>query len=174
MLNRTPAVKIDFPQHDERLKIDETGDSGTFEGKAIVLADVNEDQMKVGRHGSRHVEIYKRVSLGTLVQSFYGICEREGKKYAVLEDLRGQPTLATAIQHNLLPNDNPACLLRIAYHLANTVAYFHSVGILIKSLSDVTVVLRGLDGGSTGHGHGQAIEPCLTNIETARTVTVVF
>jgi hypothetical protein len=158
-----PAVKIDFPENDSRLTIDETANSGTFEGKAVVLVDVNEDQMKVGRSGSRHVEIYKRISVGTLVQSFYGICERKGKKFAVLEDLGQEPNLATTIRDNLLPTDGTSCL-RIAYDLANTVAYFHSAGIVIKSLSDVTVVLKTLEGGST--------QPCLTNIETARTVTL--
>lgn len=165
-INRTPAVKIDFPEGDERLEITPDGPrfSGTFEGRAIVLADVNDDEMKIGRNGSRHVEIYRRISVGALVQSFYGICERNGKKYAVMEDLRNEPTLAAAVKSNLLPNDTPT-RLRIAYDLANTIAYFHSVGILIKSLSDETVVLRRLEGGN--------LQPCLTNLETARMVRVL-
>lgn len=165
-INRTPAVKIDFPEGDERLEINPDGPrfSGTFEGRAIVLADVNDDEMKIGRNGSRHVEIYRRISVGALVQSFYGICERNGKKYAVVEDLRNEPTLAAAVKSNLLPNDSPT-RLRIAYDLANTIAYFHSVGILIKSLSDETVVLRRLEGGN--------LQPCLTNLETARMVRVL-
>ena len=119
--------------------------------------------MKIGRSGSRHVEVYKRISVGALVQSFYGICERNGKKYAVMEDLRNQPTLAVAIKSNLLPNDSPT-RTRIAYDLANTLAYLHSVGIIIKSMSDDNVVLRKLDGGN--------FQPCLTNLETARMVRV--
>ena len=119
--------------------------------------------MKIGRSGSRHVEIYKRISVGALVQSFYGICERNGKKYAVMEDLRNQPTLAVAIESKLLPNDG-STRMRIAYDLANTIAYLHSVGIIIKSMSDDTVVLRRLDGGT--------FQPCLTNLETARMVRI--
>jgi serine/threonine protein kinase len=163
-INRTPAVKVDFQESDERLKLtpDGPGFSGTFGGRAIVLANVNEDEMKIGRSGSRHVEVYKRISVGALVQSFYGICERNGKKYAVMEDLRNQPTLAVAVKSNLLPNDSPT-RMRIAYDLANTIAYLHSVGIIIKSMSDDTVVLRRLDGGT--------FQPCLTNLETARVVS---
>jgi serine/threonine protein kinase len=164
-INRTTVVKVDFPESDERLKLtpDGPGFSGTFKGRPIVLANVNEDEMKIGRSGSRHVEVYKRISVGALVQSFYGICERNGKKYAVMEDLRNQPTLAVAIKSNLLPNDSPT-RIRIAYDLANTIAYLHSVGIIIKSMSDDTVVLRRLDGGK--------FQPCLTNLETARMVRV--
>jgi hypothetical protein len=136
------------------------GFSGTFESKAVVLSEVNEDEMRFGGRGSRHVEIYKRISVGALVQSFYGICERNGTKYAVLEDLRNEPTLANAVEHCLLPDDSQR--LRVAYDLANTMAYFHSVGILVKGLSDDTVVLRKLD--------DDKFQPCLTNLETARTV----
>jgi serine/threonine protein kinase len=165
-VNRTPAVKIDFQEGDQRLNIvpEGPGFSGTFEGRAIVLANINEDEMKVGRSGSRHVEIYKRISVGALVQSFYGIYERNGKKYAVMEDLRNEPTLARAIEDGLLPDDATA-RIRIAYELANTLAYFHSVGILIKSLSDDTVVLRKLVDGT--------FQPCLTNLETARMVRIL-
>lgn len=165
-VNRTPAVKIDFQEGDQRLNIvpDGSGFSGTFEGRAIVLANVNEDEMKVGRSGSRHVEIYKRISVGALVQSFYGIHERSGKKYAVMEDLRKELTLSRAIEANLLPDDLQT-RIRIAYELANTLAYFHSAGILVKSLSDDTVVLRKLVDGT--------FQPCLTNLETARMVSVL-
>jgi serine/threonine protein kinase len=165
-IQRTSAIKIDFFAGDERLRLvcDESGTSGTLEGKAIVLADVNEDEMRVGGRGSRHVEIYKRISVGTFVQSFYGICERDGKKYAVLEDLRKEPTLAVAIQNSLLSDETQR--LRVAYDLANTMAYFHSVGILLKSLSDDSVVLRRLDDGT--------LQPCLTNLETARMVRCLF
>ena len=75
--------------------------------------------MKIGCNGSRHIEVYKHILVGALVQSFYGKCERNGKKYAVMEDLRNQPTLAVAIKSNLLPNDSPT-RMRIAYDLAST------------------------------------------------------
>src|SRR5262245_2063511 len=69
---RTSAVKIDFFAGDDGLKLirddsDESGVSGTFEGKEVVLSHVNEDEMRVGGRSSRHVEIYKRLGARPVV-----------------------------------------------------------------------------------------------------------
>jgi hypothetical protein len=59
-INRMPAVKIVFQEGDERLRVntDGTGFSGTL---AIVLANVNDDEMKIGRSGSRRVHVAFRL-----------------------------------------------------------------------------------------------------------------
>src|SRR5258708_2856203 len=56
--------------------------------------------------------------------------------------------------------------LRLAYELANTVAYLHSVGIIVKNISDTNVVVVKLEGGSR-------LQPRLTNLEQARRVSEI-
>jgi serine/threonine protein kinase len=163
-------VHVEFSDGDPRLQI--TGDFDDINGVAatlvnvglVVCKEVKNDDLK-GRWGSRQAEIYHRISTGTLVQHFYGIAELHGSRYAVMEDLREGLTMAMAIESNQLPE--PLTRLRLAYEIANTVAYLHSVGIIIKNISDNNIVLK-------KGGEGMQFRPCLTNLEEARLVSDSF
>ena len=165
LFGEPPPLKIDFAENDNRLRL--TSDSrgarfvGTLDGAGPVVCIEAKAANAYGAGGSTHTEIYKRISRGTLVQAFYGIWMHDGKHFAVMEDLTDQPSLAKAIATKQVPAG--LTRLRIVYQLANTVAYFHSVGIILKSLSDEMVVLRNFD-------QLDKVQPCLTEIQRARMV----
>ncbi|KAF3000079.1 hypothetical protein E8E13_002135 [Curvularia kusanoi] len=166
----TPKLQVDFQDNDPRLtlakdSLNDTLLSGELfphnsqHGSVKVLCEpVNESLMKYGEKGPRHVLIYAQISLNAGVQPFYGITERFGKRWTVMKDLRGMSTLSRAIEDGTWPKPLSQ-RLSIAYEVARTMEYLHSVEILVKRLSDHTVVLEEIDG---------IITPYLTNLESAR------
>lgn len=157
------AVQISFRRGDPRLKIIGKENSSDYSAVLqdvgpVICKEIKSDEIREG-WGSRHAEIYRCISKGTLVQSFYGIAELDGIRYAVMEDLRNDQTLAAAIESH---DFEPLARIHFAYELANTVAYLHSVGIIIKNLSDINVVVIKLGG---------RLQPRLANLEQARTVS---
>jgi hypothetical protein len=162
-------VHISFRDGDPSLEItgqlDESDDcTATLQGIGrVICKQIKGDDIRSG-WGSRHAEIYQCISIGTLVQSFYGIAELHGKRFAVMQDLRDDQTLAAAIESH--DSYEPLAYIRFAYELANTVAYLHSVGIIVKNISDTNVVVVKLEGGSR-------LQPRLTNLEQARRVSEI-
>lgn len=169
------GLDITFREQDSRLQVsfdDNDHLSGTLDGfGAVICVEVNEDEMKPGHKGLRHAEIY-HISDGTLVQSFHGFTVQQikpgGRKhrvYAVMEDMRSYPTLADM----LIDQSLPGCLdcLRILYELANTIAYFHSLEMILKIINDESVVLKRIM-----DANGVRFQPCLTNVVQARRVSV--
>jgi serine/threonine protein kinase len=161
-------VDIRFPQGDPRLQsishLDGSQDliASLKDVGRVICKEVKNDGIRSGR-GSRHVEIYRLISTSTLIQVFYGIAQLEGKRYAVMEDVRDDPTLAAMIASAEL-NGDPLARLQLAYEVASAVAYLHSVGIIVKNISDVNIVLKKLE-------DGRKFRPCLTNLEEARKVS---
>jgi hypothetical protein len=163
-------LKIDFTEDDPRLsvtKIDDQVLSGSLAladmGIVEVVCDpIKEELMRYGEKGPRHVVIYARLSANTLVHPFYGIAERHGQRWAVMRDLRNCLTLGGAIQNEAIP-ESTLERISIAYDIAKTVEYLHSVEVLVKRLSDRNVVLVCESG---------AVTPYLTNLERARLVCV--
>ena len=160
------AIRIAFRDGDPRLCItSQLEGSDDYRGMLedvgpVICQEVKSDEVR-GEWGSRHTEIYQCISNGTFVQAFYGVAEHRGKRFAVMQDLTGNKTLAAAIQSQTTSYQRLASL-RFAYELAHAVAYLHSVGIVIKNLSDTNVVVIELEGGR--------LQPCLTNLEQARRV----
>ncbi len=160
-------VDIRFPEGDPRLQpishLDESQDllASLKDVGRVICKEVKNDGIRTGR-GSRHVEIYHLISTSTLVEVFYGIAELEGKRYAVMEDVRDDPTLAAMIDSTEL--NDPLTRLHLAYEVASAVAYLHSVGIVVKNISDVNIVLKRLE-------DRRRFRPCLTNLEEARKVS---
>ncbi|KAF5720071.1 serine threonine kinase [Fusarium mundagurra] len=166
----TPMLQVDFRDSDPRLALtkdprDDALLSGELfphdsqSGSVKVLCEpVNESLMQYGEKGPRHVLIYAQISANAGVQPFYGIAERFGKRWTVMKDLRDMPTLASTIKSGTWPKPLSQ-RLSVAYEVAKTMEYLHSVEILVKRLSDRTVVLEEIDG---------TITPYLTNLESAR------
>jgi hypothetical protein len=129
---------VDFPENNTRLTFDNTasGDSSTLscmlDGIVPVLCiEVKApSELQLGARVTRLVKIYRRLSIGTLVQKFYGVLKKSDKLYYV-EDLKTAPTLASV----LVSEDRPSfsSRLKMAHDLANTVAYFHATGLPCQS-----------------------------------------
>jgi hypothetical protein len=165
-------VNIRFPEGDPRLEqishLDKSQDlpASLKDVGPVICKAIKNNEIRSGRGGSRHVEIYRLISTRELVEVFYGIAELGGKRYAVMEDLRDEPTLAAIIHSKELDRDVPLSRLRLAYEVASAVAYLHSVDIVVKNISDVNIVLKRLT-----PEDGRRFRPCLTNLEEARTVS---
>jgi hypothetical protein len=161
-------LSIEFPETDTRLSVRELDDNtiaGSLvlpnaEAVKIVCDPIKEDLMRYGEKGPRHVLIYARLSANTLVHPFYGIAQRYGQRWAVMKDLRDQPVLGDAIRRKEIL-DSILGRIGIAYDIAKTVDYLHSVEVLVKRLSDRNIVLM-LESGT--------FTPYLTNLERARLV----
>ena len=166
-----PGLKINFPEGDSLLDVQK--DDGILTGQlkvahttasstAVICEPLKEELMRFGEKGPRHVLIYAKISANTLVHPVYGIAERIDQRWAVMKDLRKSPTLAAAIQYGQRPQ-SVLERIAIAHHVATTIDYLHSVDVLVKHLSDSTVVLSS--------DKGEVI-PYLTDLEKARLVWI--
>ncbi|KAH7220411.1 kinase-like domain-containing protein [Fusarium redolens] len=114
--------------------------------------------MRVGEKGPRHIAIYSKLSARCLVHPFYGITRYNGMRWLVFQNLRGSPSLASALS-------DKGCLeevmdrVKVAADVATTMTYLHSVEILLKSLTDQTVLLV---------TENSQLVPYLTEIDRAR------
>ncbi|KAL6231533.1 kinase-like domain-containing protein [Aspergillus navahoensis] len=168
-MKNPPKLEIDFLEADPRLLVDSAHDEnqellygelimGSSHKTNVVCEPIEENIMKYGEQGPRHVLIYSRISVNTLVHPFYGVAQRRGRYWAVMKDMRQSRSLSQAIQENQLP-DTVRERLSIAHQIAVTVEYLHSVEILVKRLSDTNVLLC-VDHGNT--------TPYLTDLDQAR------
>jgi serine/threonine protein kinase len=128
----------------------------------VVCEPVKEDLMKYGEKGPRHVLIYAKLSANTLVHPFYGIAQRSNQRWIVMKDLRQCPSLRDMMRDGKVPK---SVLERtsIACDIARTMEYLHSVEILVKRLSDTTILLS---------RENNVVIPYLTNIDRARLVSL--
>lgn len=167
----SPGLVVNFREQDLNLRLVKENEellaghlsiSAAIQGQDVeVLCEpVNEGVMRFGEQGPRHVLIYAQISAQTLVHPFYGIAERFGRRWVVMKDLRRTQSLAAVIQDDKLPSSILE-RLAIAYEVAKTIAYLHSVDILVKRLSDKNVLLAKENG---------AYVPYLTQLERARLV----
>src|SRR5947207_8626607 len=149
-----------FSEYDRRLALENTnaGIAGSLDGVGrIVCFELGETDL--GHSFPRVVHVYCRIAARVNVQGFYGILEKSGRNYAIMEDLSTDMTLDDIVQVGTLPS-LPA-RLRVALELANTMAFLHRAGLLLKSLSGTTVVLKMING---------EIRPVITDLESARLV----
>lgn len=163
------SLQLDFKEGDPRIVIDGESEDELLgalqvpgaQSVRIVGDPVNETLMRYGEKGPRHVAIYSQLSARTRVHPFYGIAQYDGKRWAVFQDLRSSPCLADALSLERL--DNILARVKIAFEVAATFSYLHSVEILMKRLSDRTVLLVTEDG---------RLVPYLTQVEHARLVSI--
>jgi hypothetical protein len=164
---------IDFPECETSLSVTREKGNVSLSGKLklsnasdkttnVICEPLKEDLMRYGEKGPRYVLIYAKISANTLVHPFYGIAQRFGQRWAVMKDLRECPTLASAIQNGQLPH-SVLERIAIAHHVATTVDYLHSVEVLVKRLSDRTILLSSENG---------TITPYLTDLDKARLVFI--
>ncbi|KAF5649642.1 tyrosine kinase catalytic domain protein [Fusarium sp. NRRL 52700] len=170
-IGATDDAAVDFEVGDPRLQITtETSEElvGTLRlsdshSVSIVCTKVKESLMRVGEKGPRHVSIYSKLSARCLVHPFYGIARYNGIRWLVFQDLRGSPSLANALS-------DERCLqevmdrVRVAADVATTMTYLHSVEILLKSLTDQTVLLV---------TENSQLIPYLTELDRARMMSEI-
>ncbi|KAI9776084.1 MAG: hypothetical protein M1839_000597 [Geoglossum umbratile] len=105
------------------------------------------------------LEIYQKIQAGAFVQRYYGIAQKGSNFYAIMEDLDEKESLARACQDNSLPAAMSE-RAQLAYDLSKTVAWYHRAEMLLKSVSDHTVILKKLPSGR--------LCPTLTKLQNAR------
>ncbi|RSL84294.1 hypothetical protein CEP51_004000 [Fusarium floridanum] len=108
------------------------------------------------------VQIYQQMGNVALVQQFYAIVELDGSKYAVMEDMASHQSIQEAATTGRLATISELQGLRFIHELATTVSTLHRVGILIKSLSHLSVCIV-----ETADGN---IRPRLTGLSQARAI----
>lgn len=165
------TLQITFPENDSRFSAtQEEGDdpptgiltTGENEPIKIICMPIQDNLMRYGEKGLRHALIYERLSANTLVHPFYGIAKRFGRSWEVMKDMWDFSSLGSAINART-PPETILARLEIAQNIAKTVAYLHSVDVLVKRLSDTTVLLSVDSNG--------VVTPYLTNLEIARLVS---
>jgi hypothetical protein len=156
-----------FNEHDRRLSLSDTDGRvhGTMEGVGpIICYKLEEAELGSWAKLPKIIHIYAKLSARSQVQSLYGILDKSSRKYAIMEDVSSLQTLASMVQaRNLPPRSTDR--VRIAWEIANTVAYLHQVGILLKSLSDSSVSIKEVQ---------NEIRPIVTDLESARLVGFLY
>jgi serine/threonine protein kinase len=163
---KAPQLKVHFSEQDLRLQVTKESEkllSGSFVDAdsgitKVICEPVKEDLMKYGEKGPRHVLIYAKLSANTLVHPFYGIAQRFNQRWIVMKDLRQCPSLRDMMRDNKMP-ESLLDRISIACDVARTMEYLHSVEILVKRLSDTTILLS---------HENNAVIPYLTNLDRAR------
>jgi hypothetical protein len=145
-------VNITFESEDESIG------RGYIEGIGNVVCY----QMQLSTSSRASLEIYEKIQAGAFVQRYYGIVQRESKLYAIMEHLDENQTLARACLGNSLPKTTLE-RVQLAYDLSKTMAWYHRAEILLKSVSDHTIILKGLPSGR--------LCPVMTRLENARHVS---
>lgn len=154
---------IHFSEYDSRIKVEFVTETGVWKGTLEEVNPIICCRLPVEAAKPilpRVLQIYQKISARIGVQRFYGVLEKGGARYSVMEDLTNSKTLAEHIKedktHTLLQR------LGWAYQIASTMAYLHGVGIVLKALSDESIVI---------HDVGGTLRPVLTELELARLVT---
>jgi serine/threonine protein kinase len=117
--------------------------------------------MNLGGKELGQAEIYRYMTLTTRMQNFYGVLQYHSSKYAIMEDLSGELTLGSAINDGKFPS-SMSVTLRIVYEIADAMASLHAAKIVIKSLSDESIILKKTKSGN--------FIPVMTQLMEARRV----
>lgn len=158
---KAASWSIDYPPGDARLQVSKDAGgsySGHLNGEPVVCIPIS-STTRDSRVGPRHVILYSRLSANTLVHPFYGVADSDGSLFAVMKDLRSAKALGNSLKDTIFNDDLGR--VRIVYDLAQTIAYLHSVDILVRSLSDDKVLLFDDKG---------RWKPILTDLDKARLV----
>jgi hypothetical protein len=120
---------------------------GTFNGNPITFQEIiGKEAVSDGL--PRVVKLYKEMADVAQIQTLYGIVEKEGRLYAIMEDMTVRYTsLSDAVATGTTIKLSRLQKLKIAYEIAATLSALHRGSILVKVLSDVTVHLEQLPDG---------------------------
>ena len=178
---KSKQVMIDMPQLGRKIQIFQMNDrhlqfeaskplqdglEGLLEGVGdIELCKLVDETSATGADLPRLINIYSRLSERTTARSLWGILDASGERYAVMESLKACHKLEDLLASGRFSEFELTKRLRFAWEVCNAVTYFHSVNILLKSLSSQNVYVR-----YAQSGIGQ-LRPVLTDLENARLVS---
>lgn len=132
---------------------------GTYRGLPVKFELIRRNDFE---NIPRIVRVYKRIADVALVQAFYGILKFEDQHLAIMGSMEAHKPLSQAIADHTFEEAGSVFTLRYAYELAATVSALHAAGLVIKSLSDMSVfVEKSRDG---------TLRPRLTQLDQARAV----
>jgi hypothetical protein len=178
---KSKQVTIDIPHLGRRIQIFQMSDrrlrfeagkplQGGLEAQLEGVGDVElcklvGETSAAGAYLPRLINIYSRLSERTTARSLWGILDAPGERYAVMESLTACHKLEDLLASGKFSEFELTKRLRFAWEVCHAVAYFHSVNVLLKSLSSQNVYVRRVQSGS-----GQ-LRPILTDLENARLVS---
>jgi hypothetical protein len=135
--------------------------SDTTEGHKYGLPIISEEEVSGLKFGSEQVpvrfrllsagdrslkmsSIYAKISEAFKVQRLFGVVSRCGSDYLVLENLEDPDCFISLSKAFGLQLQHTSVVqrLRISYELAFTVKSFHSLGYVVRVLSDTSIFLR--------------------------------
>jgi serine/threonine protein kinase len=122
------------------------------------------EQSTAGIQLNRLINIYRRISQRTAARRLFGILRSSHGHFAIMESLSSAVSLETALATGTFMNFPLTQRLRFLYEICEAVKYFHSIDILLKSLSTLVVFVKEA---SPGEGN---IRPIITGLENARLV----
>lgn len=113
----------------------------------------------------RLLSVYATLSGCVNIQRFYGMFSDASGHYAVMEDVEGEGgpfvSLQKALSDNQIAKSSRIHKLRLCYEVALTVAYLHSLEIIVKVISESSIFVRNSDGG---------LVPVMANLDQTRDV----
>ncbi|KAF2258978.1 hypothetical protein CC78DRAFT_548673 [Lojkania enalia] len=135
--------------------------TGTFKGSKVSFHEVI-DKKGVSDDLPRVVKLYRDMAEVAQVQTLYGISEKDGSLYAVMEDMAQHSTFADALETGFIAKLSQLQKLQIGHEIAATLSALHRAEILVKIMSDVTTHLETLPDGS--------IRAKLSGLQSARRI----
>lgn len=87
------------------------------------------------------IQVYQKLQSGAFIQHYHGISQNGNRLYAVMEDLDNFDTLADMYQDASRSFSLEERLV-LAQDLSRTVAWYHRGEVILKSISDGSIVLK--------------------------------
>ena len=163
-LARLPAFpRIAAPS--DRVILDEEQDgvelTGLFEGQAAVFHGISGP----ASNQSRIIKIYQMIAElapTNMMQRFYGIFEREGTEFLIMESGGSNQTLLDFVQSKTVQDLTMPQKLSFCYDLVSLISILHDLDLVVKSITDVNVLVQ--------RPKGENPRPKLINFQYIRSV----
>lgn len=163
-LSSAPIVELqtDFQAKDFTFSF-ESQDGLLKRGTVNSVSQIVCYKIELTRSMLESLKIYSNIQAGAYVQRLFGTVKLNENYYVVMQDLEDGKTLASACKDGGLP-DTPLARVSLAYDIAKTMAWYHNAQLLLKSVSDHTIVLQELS--------SERLAPFLTKLQNARHVSI--
>jgi len=162
--NASGTLNPDFTMS-SRFKITFDPNTGDGKGEAEGIGAVVLKQIPQSGNILLYLNTYREIQAGAYVQKFFGTILVDNTLYAIMQDLSDGITLGQAIRSGSLADASPVNRLRIACDIAKSVAWFHAAEMLLKSLTEDSVILHKAEDGT--------IYPVLVDLQASRKVSIL-
>jgi hypothetical protein len=118
-------------------------DAGRNRGKSHItgVGDVVCYEIEPSKLSYATILVYQKLQSGAFIQRYYGIARSGDRLYVVMEDLDNFDTLADVYQDNSRSFSLEERLV-LAQDLSRTIAWYHRGEVILKSISDGSIVLK--------------------------------